>query len=54
MRHCQTISFSFPQYLQKQGYQTAFFGKWHMGNTGDMPQPGFDQWISFKGTGRVL
>ena len=25
----------FPQYLQKKGYQTAFLGKWHMGNTGD-------------------
>jgi N-acetylglucosamine-6-sulfatase len=41
----------FPQYLQKKGYKTAFMGKWHMGNTGDMPQPGFDEWISFEGQG---
>ncbi|NTS41744.1 sulfatase [Flavisolibacter sp. BT320] len=41
----------FPQYLQKAGYQTAFFGKWHMGNTGDNPQPGFDHWLSFEGQG---
>ncbi|TWI92316.1 sulfatase family protein [Chitinophaga japonensis] len=41
----------FPQYMQKQGYQTAFFGKWHMGNTGDQPQPGFDHWESFQGQG---
>ncbi|MGI8745419.1 MAG: sulfatase family protein [Bryobacteraceae bacterium] len=41
----------FPQFLQKAGYTTAFFGKWHMGNGGDEPQPGFDKWISFKGQG---
>src|SRR5688572_12622099 len=41
----------FPQYLQKNGYQTAFFGKWHMGNTDDQPQPGFDHWLSFRGQG---
>ena len=41
----------FPQYLQKNGYQTAFLGKWHMGNTGDQPQPGFDYWLSFHGQG---
>lgn len=41
----------FPQYLQKKGYQTAFFGKWHMGNTDDNPQPGFDFWLSFRGQG---
>lgn len=41
----------FPQYLQQKGYQTAFLGKWHMGNTGDSPQPGFDYWLSFQGQG---
>ncbi|MEO6719589.1 MAG: sulfatase [Ferruginibacter sp.] len=41
----------FPQYLQKKGYKTAFMGKWHMGNTGDKPQPGFDEWVSFEGQG---
>lgn len=41
----------FPQYLQKAGYQTAFFGKWHMGGGNDDPRPGFDHWVSFRGQG---
>lgn len=41
----------FPAYLQKAGYQTAFFGKWHMGFDTDAPRPGFDKWVSFKGQG---
>ncbi len=41
----------FPQYLQQAGYQTAFFGKWHMGDENDEPRPGFDHWESFKGQG---
>lgn len=41
----------FPQYLQKEGYQTAFVGKWHMGSQEDHPRPGFDKWVSFKGQG---
>ena len=41
----------FPQYLQAAGYQTAYFGKWHMGGHSDEPRPGFDKWVSFKGQG---
>ncbi|MET3472084.1 arylsulfatase A-like enzyme [Novosphingobium sp. 1529] len=41
----------FPGYLHQAGYQTAFIGKWHMGNDTDAPRPGFDKWISFKGQG---
>ena len=41
----------FPEYLQNAGYQTGFFGKWHMGNHTDEPQPGFDHWESFRGQG---
>ena len=41
----------FPSYLQQVGYETAFFGKWHMGGHHDDPQPGFDHWLSFAGQG---
>ncbi|MGL4630541.1 MAG: sulfatase family protein [Leadbetterella sp.] len=41
----------FPQYLQKAGYQTSFFGKWHMGSDESNPRKGFDKWVSFKGQG---
>lgn len=44
----------FPEYLQAAGYETGFFGKWHMGNVGDAPQPGFDRWVSFAGQGHYL
>ena len=41
----------FPQDLQAAGYATAYVGKWHMGEVDDMPQPGFDRWVSFRGQG---
>ncbi len=41
----------FPKYLQAAGYQTGYFGKWHMGGHSDAPRPGFDRWVSFRGQG---
>jgi len=40
----------FSQYLQHAGYETAFVGKWHMGDVDD-PQRGFDHWVAFRGQG---
>lgn len=37
--------------LQNAGYQTGYFGKWHIGHDHDNPQPGFDRWVSFRGQG---
>lgn len=42
---------TFPQELQKNGYDTAFVGKWHMGGGSDAPRPGFRHWASFRGQG---
>lgn len=40
----------FPELLQDAGYETAFIGKWHMGDD-DEPQRGFDHWVAFRGQG---
>jgi N-acetylglucosamine-6-sulfatase len=44
---------TFPLLLHQSGYETAFIGKWHMGND-DTTRPGFDRWVSFKGQGSYL
>jgi N-acetylglucosamine-6-sulfatase len=43
---------TFPQALQNDGYETAFLGKWHMGND-PTPRPGFDHWVAIPGQGRT-
>ncbi len=48
-QHSHTLR-TFPQVLQKAGYETAYVGKWHMGND-DTARPGFDHWVSMKGQG---
>jgi N-acetylglucosamine-6-sulfatase len=45
---------SFPMALQAAGYDTAYFGKWHMGEDNDNPRPGFNWFVTHKGQGKYF
>jgi N-acetylglucosamine-6-sulfatase len=42
---------SYPRRLKDAGYETAYIGKWHMGEDNDERRPGFDHWFSHRGQG---
>ena len=43
---------TFPKLLQDRGYQTAIFGKWHLGTGSHHCPTGFDDWAVLPGQGR--
>jgi arylsulfatase A-like enzyme len=43
-----------PMRLQECGYETAYVGKWHMGEANDEPRPGFNTFITHKGQGKYF
>lgn len=45
---------SFPMVLQAAGYDTAYIGKWHMGEDNDNPRPGFHWFVTHKGQGKYF
>jgi arylsulfatase A-like enzyme len=45
---------SFPIVLQGEGYDTAYIGKWHMGEDNDDPRPGFNWFVTHKGQGKYF
>ncbi|HLR27957.1 MAG TPA: sulfatase [Ruania sp.] len=42
---------SYPQVLQRAGYATALFGKWHLGESPSAQPRGFDEWRVVPGQG---
>lgn len=42
---------TFPKLLQANGYQTAIFGKWHLGEGKEHEPTGFDHWDVLPGQG---
>lgn len=43
---------TFPKMLQANGYQTAIYGKWHLGQGPNHCPTGFDDWAVVPGQGR--
>jgi N-acetylglucosamine-6-sulfatase len=43
-----------PMRLRQSGYETAYLGKWHMGENNDAPRPGFDFFATHKGQGKYF
>jgi N-acetylglucosamine-6-sulfatase len=39
--------------MMSAGYETGFFGKWHMGND-DTRRPGWSHWVAMKGQGEAI
>lgn len=44
----------YPRRLKDAGYETAYVGKWHMGEDNDEQRPGFDHWFSHRGQGNYF
>jgi arylsulfatase A-like enzyme len=42
----------YPRRLQDAGYETAYIGKFHMGEQSDEKRPGFDYWVAHTGQGK--
>ena len=43
-----------PKRLHEAGYETAYLGKWHMGEDNDLPRAGFDYFVTHKGQGKYF
>ena len=45
---------TFPQVLQEEGYQTALYGKWHLGRSEKARPRGFDDWRIYPDQGAYV
>ncbi|MEO8482217.1 MAG: sulfatase [Acidobacteriota bacterium] len=45
---------TWPLDLQKNGYETAYVGKYHMGENNDEKRPGFDYFATHRGQGQYV
>ena len=49
--HMDNRLMTYPKLLQEAGYQTAVFGKWHLGQGPEHEPTGFDDWRVLPGQG---